>query len=61
MSNSYTDVPLRIADDERLMLHGQVWRRPIKDPDLDDGLEYMTDFNNVNQYAQNNLGEEWMD
>lgn len=61
MSKPYTEVPLRIADDERLTLQGQVWRRPVKDPDLDDGLDYMTDKVWINAYARDYHGMEWED
>ena len=63
MSQSYTSVvPLTLTEDMRLALFGILHRMPARDPDLDDGLEYMNDRPmSRNQYAENYLGEEWKD
>ena len=60
---SYTNVlPPALTEDMRLALFGILQRMPARNPDLDDGLEYMTDRPmNRNQYAQEYLGEEWKD
>lgn len=49
------------SDDARLLADGYVWRRPVRDPDLDDGLEYMTDKVFINAYARDYHGMEWED
>lgn len=63
--HNYDDVqahPAKIDDDQRLKLNGYVWRKPMRDPDLDYGLDYMTDRPvRRNSYAEQYLGMDWED